>query len=208
VIKIKMKKSKGTTARNAVFAGLTAVVLAGCATPQSIHNRRSMARAGKLASKPYTDISVTDGRVEIKAGLSVEFDSLKDIPAGIASSGAAFAYGFAKPVYKEFWGGDSDYNGLAILHDGDRYTHGERAETAGEWTRWLAIAGGIAASQSGGSSERPQEHYEAPIIDIVEEPEEEKKDPVYEPTNFENNDDEGDVITLPTKPDAEAAARD
>jgi len=156
--KIKMTKTKSRTFKRTLLSLLAASALAGgCATPNSIKERRYLGEQGKLDNDTYTRVTANERGAMVRAGITVKFNNLKELREGTASALTAFGYGFFRPFYGEFWRpsqpGKLEYSGLAILNKAG-YKEGMQAQTVGEWTRYIAlIAGGILASRgsNGGS---------------------------------------------------------
>jgi hypothetical protein len=160
-----MAKQNSNT-RGKAKAGLCALLAtlvtgAGCATPLCIKERRMLAQQGKLDNEVYTDVSAADRDYAVNVGIRVNFDSFKDLREGAASAGTAFGYGIVRPLYSEFWHPTDtnklEYSGLTPVTSYG-YINGRKAETAGEWARYLAIIGGVAKGmqkKGGGGSDTP-----------------------------------------------------
>ena len=68
-----------------------------CKSEYAIYNM------GKLNSQVYTDVSANHNGYEAKAGIKVNFNDTKDLVNESANAFTAFGYGFARPLFREFW---------------------------------------------------------------------------------------------------------
>lgn len=152
---------------NKPLATLASVLLlaSGCATPQSIQNRRVLGRAGLLDAEPFTEISANNGNYQVRTGVRVPFKNVRDIPSSVATGLGAYLYGVAKPAFEEFWTIGNEYNGTDIFRR-EAYIEGRKAETGGELSRIALFFGGIAAilmgHHGGGSDNSGNQQYQAP----------------------------------------------
>ncbi len=146
-----------------VNTGLAAIVagsvlagsFSGCATPNCIKERRYLGAQGKLNNSTYTQVSVDDRNSMVKAGISLDFNNLKELKEEAASAVTALGYGVIRPVFREFWSSNKpdqyEFNGLAPF-TASGYRDGRKAETIGELLRYIAIIYGASQALDGGSS--------------------------------------------------------
>jgi hypothetical protein len=157
--------------RNAGISSLASLLLtgsSGCSTPGSIQKRRNYFKEYNNTKQEYSLEQKKDSETgpfmrinynntqgyNVNVGISCNFQNLKEIPSKMANSTEAYFYG------------------LTALLDGDTWTrpfqkenweHGQRAETYGESTRYLAIIGSALyclfgdSGGSGGNGDTPRE---------------------------------------------------
>lgn len=142
--------------RGLLAAGLLAantLPLVGCATPNSIKERRYLGLEGKLNNATCTQVSVNDREAMVKAGIEVDFNNYKELIEGTASAATAFGYGMVSPLFKEFWTPSKpeklEYNALTMVTS-EGYQSGRKAETAGKWAFFVGLFTGLFANKGHG----------------------------------------------------------
>jgi len=146
-----------------VLAG--SILQSGCATPNCIKERRYLGAQGKLNSGTYLEFTANEKEAVAKAGISVNFNNLKELREGAASAGTAFVYGFVRPAYREFYSSNKpdqyEFNGLAPFNSFG-YQDGRKAETTGEWLRNLFIIYGVSQLGKNGKGSGFESNTEGP----------------------------------------------
>jgi hypothetical protein len=140
-----MTKEKISKIRNIIYSSLassilgTSILSSGCASVPRVYsssNQNNPTFVGNVNNSGAT------------VGISFSFYNLNDLGEAIGS----YFNGFFRPLRKEFWT-SSDSESWAAPFYGRNYAKDQRAEVAGDDSRYLLLIGGLVKilSKSGGS---------------------------------------------------------